>query len=121
MITFKVEGADIMARKFLLAATAVPAKAVPDALDKAALLVTRSAKQKAAVDTGFMRGAIAPSRPSPSEADVTSHAEYSIYVEVGTSRMAAQPFMRPALDENAAQIEELVGHAVVTTVQGVLA
>ena len=121
MISFKVEGADIMARKFLLAATAVPAKAVPDALDKAALLVTRSAKINAPVDTGFLRGSIAPSRPSLSEADVTASAEYAIYQEVGTYKMAAQPFMRPALDENKAQIEELIGHSVQMAVQGVLA
>lgn len=116
-----VTGAERIARKFLLAATAVPAKAVPDALDKAALLVTRTAKQKAAVDTGNMRASILPSRPSANEALVTSHAEYSVYVENGTYKMAAQPFMRPALDANADAITQLVGHSVITTVQGILA
>ncbi len=27
-------------------------------------------------------------------------ADYALYVEFGTSRMAAQPFLRPALDAN---------------------
>jgi HK97 gp10 family phage protein len=120
VISFKVEGADLMARKFLLAATAVKTKAVPSGLHKAALLVTRSAKIKAAVDTGTMRAATMPVTISDSEIDVVSFAEYSVYVENGTSRMAAQPFMRPALDENAEQIRQIVGRSVVTTVESVM-
>jgi HK97 gp10 family phage protein len=69
---------------------------------KAAFDVERYAKQYAAVDTGFMRGAIhtefivANSRMYG--ADVISEADYSIFIEAGTSRMAPQPFMGPAGD-----------------------
>jgi HK97 gp10 family phage protein len=121
VISISVSGAERIAAKFLAAATIVPAVAVPSALDKAALLVVRSAKQKAPFDTGALRGQIDPSRPSANEADVTSHADYSIYQEVGTYKMAAHPYMRPALDENKDQIEELLGHSVMAAVQGVMA
>ena len=32
------------------------------------------------------------------EVYVGSHVEYATYVEFGTSRMSAQPYLRPALD-----------------------
>jgi len=115
-----VTGAETIAAKFAAAAAVVPAVAVPSALDKAGLLVLSRAKQKAPVDTGNLRGLIAKERPSPAEVDVVSPAEYSIYQEMGTYKMAAHPFMRPALDESQGQIEELIGHAVITTLEGVM-
>jgi HK97 gp10 family phage protein len=120
VISISVHGAERIAAKFATAAAVVPVRAVPDALDKCALLVVRSAKQHAPVDTGALRGLITPARPSVNEADAISHAEYSIYQEVGTWKMAAHPFMRPALDENKDRIEELIGHEVVMAVQGVM-
>lgn len=120
MISMTVHGAEAIARKFATAAVIVPAKAVPDGLDKCGLLVVRRAKQKAHVDTGNMRGLIAKERPSPAEVDVVSPAEYSIYQEMGTYKMAAHPFMRPALDESSDQIQEILGHSVIATIQGVM-
>jgi HK97 gp10 family phage protein len=31
--------------------------------------------------------------------DIVAEADYAIYQELGTSKMAAQPFLRPALDD----------------------
>jgi HK97 gp10 family phage protein len=118
VISFTVDGARKVAQRFAAAAVASTRKL--DSLDKAALLVTRSAKIKAPVDTGFLKSAIQPERPSYWEADVVSHAEYSIYQEVGTSKMKAHPFMRPALDENREQIQKLIGNEVVANVAGAL-
>jgi HK97 gp10 family phage protein len=115
VISLTVSGANIVAKRLANAAVASAKKL--DSLDKAALLVTRSAKMKAAVDTGFMRGAIQPVRVSYWEADVVAHADYSIYQEVGTYKMEAQPFMRPALDENADKIRELIGREAILNVQ----
>ena len=60
-------------------------------------------KARAAVLTGFMRNSIT-SDFIGSNADVAvgttgPEAEYSPYVEHGTSRQAPQPFMGPAADE----------------------
>ena len=115
-----VHGAQAIAAKFATAATVVPAVAVPSALNKAGLLVLTRAKQKAPYDTGNLRGLIAKERPSPAEVDVVSPAEYSIYQEMGTYKMAAHPYMRPALDESSDQIQEILGHSVIATIQGVM-
>lgn len=37
---------------------------------------------------------------------VTSHAEYSAALEYGTEKMAARPFMRPALEKNRKEVVE---------------
>ena len=52
------------------------------------------------VRTGRLRGSITWRIGSDAEslfADVGSNVEYAVYVEMGTSRMAARPFLRPAL------------------------
>jgi HK97 gp10 family phage protein len=69
---------------------------------KAAFDVERYAKQNAAVDTGFMRSSIHTVIQTNNwrtyGAEVIAEAAYSYFVEAGTSRMAPQPFMGPALD-----------------------
>lgn len=120
MISMTVHGAQAIAAKFAAAAAIVPAKAVPSALDQAGLLVVRRAKQKAPVDTGTLRASIMKIDVSPAEVDAVAFADYSVYVEFGTYKMTAQPYMTPALDESKDQIEELIGHAVITTLEGVM-
>lgn len=55
------------------------------------------AKGYAAVDTGAMRGSIA-TQHSGLTATVSAGTEYANYVEYGTVRAGAQPFMRPGLE-----------------------
>lgn len=53
------------------------------------------------VRTGRLRGSITWRLGKDSEglyADVGTAVEYAPYVEMGTSRMAARPFLRPALN-----------------------
>jgi HK97 gp10 family phage protein len=79
----------IVTAKVHAKAVAVTAKAAHD--------VEAHAKGNAAVDTGHMRNAINTVGKGLTY-EVHSPAEYSVYVELGTSRMAAQPFMMPALE-----------------------
>jgi HK97 gp10 family phage protein len=65
---------------------------------QAALEIEGLAKQFAPVDTGFMRNAITAEQEDEMAWTVTSAAFYSVYVEFGTSRMDAQPFMIPAIE-----------------------
>lgn len=39
-------------------------------------------------------------------------ADYAVHLEYGTSRMAARPFMKPAVDKNRARVAQEVGAAV---------
>lgn len=59
------------------------------------------AKRLCPVDTGRLRASITHRLGRDSEGlfvDVGTDVEYAPYVELGTSRMAARPYLRPALD-----------------------
>lgn len=76
----------------------------------------RIARDKKVLDTGFLISAIQalPARATVNggEAKILSAAEYSIYNEFGTPKMAARPFMRPAIDEGKAEIQNAVSHTL---------
>lgn len=63
---------------------------------KLAIVVQNEARRLAPVDTGRLRSSITVKR-TPDGAVVGSNVEYAPYVEYGTSRMAAQPYLRPAV------------------------
>lgn len=81
--------------------TAVPRLAV--ATQKTVTDTTNTARQLAPVDTGYLRSSITGDTEVGGQTvrgEVTAGANYAIYVEKGTSRMAAQPFMRPAQQQH---------------------
>jgi HK97 gp10 family phage protein len=61
----------------------------------AAAIIAERAAELAPVDTGELRGSIGPQRLGGGWAVVAS-APHAGYVEYGTSKMAAQPYLRPA-------------------------
>lgn len=65
-----------------------------------------------AVDTGNLVNSIMSELVSSSDTDALANVgtgvEYAEFLEFGTSRMEARPFMRPAYDENLGQITETV-------------
>jgi HK97 gp10 family phage protein len=72
----------------------------------AAMLCQRTAVQLAPVDTGFLRSSITVGRPDggslrPGDlaAQVGPEANYGAFVEFGTSRAGAQPYMTPAAEQ----------------------
>lgn len=72
-------------------------KAVANAaIAKAAFDCQALAQQNAAVRTGFMRNSIHVEKVNESLYRVIVGAHYGIFVELGTSKMAAQPFLFPA-------------------------
>lgn len=121
----------------MLDKAATPDKVVPK-VQKACALVERTAKQKAPKDTGALRRSITSKVSVEGKdvvGIVYTPLEYAPYVEYGTGLFAAggdgrkdvpwryqadngqfyitsgqhpQPFMRPALDENRAQIKKIL-------------
>lgn len=74
-------------------------------LQKAALDIEAHAKARAPVDTGFLRSSIKMEPVEPLHYRVVAYANYAIYQEFGTTRMPAQPFMRPALELVRAELD----------------
>jgi HK97 gp10 family phage protein len=67
-----------------------------------------AAGEPPASDTGFLVNNIFLNVDSDGlGASVESRAAYSVFLEFGTSKMSARPFMQPALEENKAKIRRL--------------
>ena len=60
--------------------------------------VSSDAQGRAPVKTGKLKSLISAARVGEASYEVRSEAEYSVYVEMGTRKMAAQPFFTPACD-----------------------
>lgn len=82
-----------------------------DIVKQATLQTERNAKQLAPVDTGYMRNSISSSFTHGGlVGTVTANAEYALFVEFGTTRQPAQPFMFPSFHQNIQQfINDLQG------------
>lgn len=88
----------VVAYNHFPAIAAAAAGKIQQCVQKAVQDVTASAKTLAAVDTGKMRASIEGHMTGQYSGEVMPHVEYAIYVEYGTYKMAAQPFMRPAAE-----------------------
>lgn len=90
-------------------------------LEAGARIVETHSKLACPVDTGFLRNSIQVDAVTPLEAIVAPHTDYAEHVEFGTERMAAQPYMRPALDEHEGEILGAVRDTVAAFVESVRA
>nr|DAT51146.1 MAG TPA: putative tail component [Caudoviricetes sp.] len=68
------------------------------AVRKTGLDVVRIAQMQAPVDTGNLRASIGMTQTGPASVEVGPTVHYGAYVEYGTYKMAAQPYMSPAAD-----------------------
>lgn len=82
-----------------------------EALLAGALVIEKYAKEDAPVDTGFLRSSISSARTADG-AEVRVDAEYAYYQEFGSSRNKAQPYIRPAIDENQEEIVRVVAEQI---------
>jgi len=78
----------------------------------AAERVADLARQNAPVRTGYLRDHI-KARHYSKTSNVISYAPYSGFVEFGTRYMAAQPFLRPAMDQHTREILKAVAEALI--------
>lgn len=69
------------------------------AVDFGAKRIERRAKYLCPVDTGKLERSI-KIEDIVGGKSIGPDTDYDVYVEYGTSKMAAQPYMRPALTEN---------------------
>jgi len=76
------------------------------------LLVEAEAKKLCPVDTGKLRASITPVIESWAAGDIGTNTEYAPYVEYGTRKTDAQPFLEPAFLEGKKQASKVFGKAV---------
>lgn len=74
-------------------------------IEKACLAIEHDAKAVCPVDTGNLRASI-HTRIMPLQGEVGTPVDYAPFVEFGTSRQHAQPFMETAFLQNIDRIEE---------------
>lgn len=120
-ITMTVRGGEQLRRNLDRLAGAQRRQAQQDGLEAGARIVETHAKVLCPVDTGFLRNSITVDEVTPMQAIIAPHTDYAEYVEFGTSRMAAQPYMRPALDEHEGEIVQAVEATVAAFVESVRA
>jgi len=84
--------------------------------------VERDAKGRAPTDTGALRASLAgmvkPTVDDAVKGYVGSNLDYSKFQEFGTSKMGAQPYLRPAIEANRDRIKERFEQAVHDAARG---
>jgi HK97 gp10 family phage protein len=80
-------------------------------VEKTAFDIEATAKELAPVDTGYLAGTIWTDNQGL-RAEVQTVAEYAAYVEYGTYKMAAQPYMRRAADMHEPKFTQAIDAAV---------
>lgn len=97
---------------------------VLDALEKAtkqtSLAAQADARDNAPVDTGNLKQSISTEHARSTEAatsTVYTNVEYGLYQEMGTVKMAAHPFLMPALNANKSTFEQLARKELETAIR----
>ena len=76
------------------------ASAKAKVIEEWGLIAEGYAKMNCPVDTGRLRNSISHGKEGDDTMVVGTNVEYAPYVELGTSRMSAQPYLAPAIDEH---------------------
>ena len=83
---------------------------VEDALDKAIDHTIHDgeniARREAPIDTGYLRRSIHKRKPRKCEGELRSRAHYWVYLQYGTSKMSANPFVTRTARKVAPKMKE---------------
>ena len=84
------------------------AKATNKALEQCGLLAETYAKMICPVDTGRLRNSITHAQLDEKTEVIGSNVKYAPYVELGTRRQKAQPYLRPAAEDHGAEYSQII-------------
>jgi HK97 gp10 family phage protein len=84
---------------------------ISDALLAAGYFIQGKAQEKAPVKTGFLRNS-AETEKTEDGVEIRFLSNYSWYIENGSARMPARPFLRPAIDENNEEILKIIAEVI---------
>lgn len=85
---------------------------ISEIIDVMAFKIQREAMIRAPVDTGFLRASIIVDQQDRFYNEVVATADYAAFVEFGTVRTPAQPFMVPAAQMHAAEFRDEIQKAM---------
>jgi HK97 gp10 family phage protein len=86
---------------------------IEQALTAIGLTAESYAKRDCPVDTGRLRNSITNAVETGEQSVyIGSNVEYAAFVELGTSRMKARPYLRPAATEHTAEYKSLAEQAL---------
>jgi HK97 gp10 family phage protein len=113
MSSFEIDASDLDAFATSLERKAEAATfLIRGAVNKATADIAADAKKLAPVDTGFLRSSIqtsaAGSNANVAQGVVQAQANYSKYLEFGTSTSAPQPYMGPAADRHTPALQQAI-------------
>jgi HK97 gp10 family phage protein len=74
-------------------------EAVGVIVHKAAFDIEANAKAIVPIDSGTLHDSISTEFPTKTSAIIAPHTDYEVYVEYGTQRQRAKPYMRPAAEK----------------------
>lgn len=120
-IKIEVTGVKELQAKLLTISTKLPS-IVAQAVSEGAEVVENSAKSKVRVKTGNLKNSIEQKNKTQTSSkvsvDIGTDVDYAAANEYGTSKMSAQPFLRPALDENSNAIKTKIEAAIKSALGG---
>lgn len=88
------------------------APALSRGLEQVGLAADGHAKAKCPVDTGRLRNSITHVQLDAHHEAIGTNVEYGRYVELGTSRADAQPFLVPAASEHSSEYRAIMRAAL---------
>lgn len=91
-------------------------KALQDAIDAGlemiGLTAENYAKKACPVDTGRLRNSITHTQSGDNSEIIGTNVEYAPFVELGTSRQAAQPYLKPAATDHTSTYRKIFEQAL---------
>jgi HK97 gp10 family phage protein len=118
VIRVQVIGVDAAIAKFL--ALGKVSDAAVEAGEKAgAEDVLTGAQARVPVDTGNLRDSLTTASDPEGGTLVGTEVDYAVFVEYGTSDTPAQPFLRPALDAEQADVTSAIATALNAAIRSV--
>lgn len=114
----EVLGLDVTIARFLALEGAV-AKAADAGAEHGGEAVLEAATATVPVDTGNLRDSLQTTKDTDGGTLVGTEVAYAVFVEYGTSVMAAQPFLRPALDTATDEVTNDVNEALQIAIRSV--
>ena len=107
MVNIQITIDDKRVKEMLKKMTPAIQGALKRALTKSGIIIKSAAKALAPVDKGLLRGGISHRLEGIDRVVIGPNVDYGIYQEFGTKYMRAQPYMRPAAEDNTGNVRDI--------------